>query len=772
MRRMTWTLILISAVAWGTASWAGGPWYVATDGNNADGLSWATAYTNTQTALNAASASDTIYVKGGTYALSGQLSLTKSGLQLLGGYEGSGTPGNSNPNTWLTVVKPAESTATRLLLIQSVTNATVRGIRFTGGDSGTAAKGSGLFIQDCTNLTLADCQVWSNTAFHADSLAAYGAGLFVTNSSVTLTNVSVRWNLLKVTNDTAANVAFGGGICAMISTCSLIGCAVVDDNVATNTGTAFSSVTYGGGIYLTNTALTMRNGSLNRNTAWGVNGANNNPRSGGGGLSQATGSVALTNVVISGNATYGRLSTGGGLNLLSGTQTITGCVIHKNSSDGYNSLSSMASGGGGGAFVISPAAPRFVNCLIVNNSYDGIKAFSGTAILLNCTVSGNGVGFNTYAGDLYPTNCLFWGNGDDLLSLNVAGEWFPNYCYFKDGDSQGVNGCITGDAKIERGYRLGAGSVCIDAGIGTVVQALGGSNYTTQTDGTLDSGNVDIGYHYTNALAFTDYYVKPEGSDGNSGTNWAGAFATITKALSMAQEGTRISIASGTYTNGSETFPLSITDTAGMQLLGTNATTTVIRASGSNTRVLTMDGAGGDGKIEGLTFTGGSQTSARSALWGRRVRHSIALQPVILHHQQQQPGGLGLRQQLRRGCLFIVRRVVGDRLSDYDQPCPGRRHAWTWRRHLCQGWWDGSPAVRDHRKPRLERVGRRPVLFRFSHQFTSAHRELRDRAQCCGWRGLWRWHRGLFWTSSGAELYCRHQWLFRHLSPGGDACRY
>ncbi|MCX7983905.1 MAG: T9SS type A sorting domain-containing protein [Bacteroidetes bacterium] len=45
----------------------------------------------------------------------------------------------------------------------------------------------------------------------------------------------------------------------------------------------------------------------------------------------------------------------------------------------------------------------------------------------------------------------------------------------------------------------------------------------------------------------TTYYVKTDGSDGNNGTSWATAFATVQKALDVAQAGDQIWVAKGTY---------------------------------------------------------------------------------------------------------------------------------------------------------------------------------------------------------------------------------
>jgi hypothetical protein len=132
------------------------------------------------------------------------------------------------------------------------------------------------------------------------------------------------------------------------------------------------------------------------------------------------------------------------------------------------------------------------------------------------------------------------------------------------------------------------------------------TNRTTRADGSNDTGVVDLGYHHAAGLDFTwaDRYVKTNGDDSADGTNWATAFLTITKALAVAQEGTRIHLASGNYGSATETFPLSMTN-YGIQLLGTNATNTTLNGSSSATTVLKGYGVAGDGALENLSIING-----------------------------------------------------------------------------------------------------------------------------------------------------------------------
>ena len=46
------------------------------------------------------------------------------------------------------------------------------------------------------------------------------------------------------------------------------------------------------------------------------------------------------------------------------------------------------------------------------------------------------------------------------------------------------------------------------------------------------------------------YYVKPGGSDQNTGTSWAAPLKTVTKAVEKAKYGDEVWVAAGTYKHG------------------------------------------------------------------------------------------------------------------------------------------------------------------------------------------------------------------------------
>ncbi|MEI7437618.1 MAG: DUF1565 domain-containing protein, partial [bacterium] len=176
----------------------------------------------------------------------------------------------------------------------------------------------------------------------------------------------------------------------------------------------------------------------------------------------------------------------------------------------------------------------------------------------------------------------------------------------------GVNGCISADPLFEYGVYLGAGSPCINAGTNNASNWGLGNPYTTRTDGSPDSGTVDMGYHYStglDAVAYADLYVKTNGDDSAVGTSWGSALKTLTNALARAGDVRRIYIAAGTYsTNTTEKFPLSIAYRSWIELLGAGSTSTVINAKNLTTNVFALSVVA-KAKLADLTITGGNAAS-------------------------------------------------------------------------------------------------------------------------------------------------------------------
>jgi hypothetical protein len=389
-----------------------------------------------------------------------------------------------------------------------------------------------------------------------------------------------------------------------------------------------------------NRVLTLTNSFGVALTEVTLTGGQTNTGSGGGIALWACGGVVLSGCVITNNTGAGK---GGGIYSTYSSVTLSNCLVKG------NTAAPTASGYGGGIYMDIGGMMTLRDSIIANNqSYSGGGIYSynlGTCLLKNCLVVGNAaagggagincaynvnilqsctVAYNTGSGISGPsgaaptvTNSIIYGNADDFSGSHILNNLV--WSNIGDGDRNGTYGCISADPQFQAGnYYLADNSLCVDAGTATV-SAVGLAGYTTRVDGSNDTGRVDFGYHYTTgiAVASLDVYVATNGADGNGGTSWADAYRTITKALSLAQAGTRVHIGAGSYTNGSETFPLTVANLSGVQLLGTNRATTVINAAGSGKRVLTLTNSSGLVMTE-LTLTGGQTNSGYGgglALW-------------------------------------------------------------------------------------------------------------------------------------------------------------
>lgn len=363
---------------------------------------------------------------------------------------------------------------------------------------------------------------------------------------------------------------------------------------------------------------------------------------GGGVYVSASSNLLFDTVVFDGNRVYGqreRDGHGGALYAAADTYgTLTNCTVRNNFVNTY--LSSLNFGAGlhlaGGAWTVRDSVVR--DNKILYNSYNyfgrgmGIYLAGGTHLIRNCVISRNmaervtsqGDAIYVAAGSADIENCtiywhiregvrragtaavtvrdsILWDNGDDLfgtvtlLNNNI-----------EDGDSVGVDGNISVDPKFVRGLYLASDSPCVNAG-GRSVGDAGLVGYTTRADGTADSGQVDMGYHYLPGAAARDWYVDAVGgSDANTGLVPESPFKTITRALAVVADGGHVHVAAGLYdlANG-EVFPLALANRYGVQLLGSGRNDTIIDAHNANHRCLTMTYNYPDARVANLTLTRG-----------------------------------------------------------------------------------------------------------------------------------------------------------------------
>mgnify|MGYP000679508000 CR=1 FL=1 len=256
-------------------------------------------------------------------------------------------------------------------------------------------------------------------------------------------------------------------------------------------------------------------------------------------------------------------------------------------------------------------APGYGAALYVNHG----------ALDLNASTIANNFGEGVYRAastSLALRNSIFWNNTDDLAGLptNALGQ-LPDvsYCLIQDGDNEGFQGCFSADPQFERGFYLAGGSPALDAG-GDMAADLLLSDRTTRTNGAPDEGRLDLGFHFASGLdpAVADLYVSGAGSDNQSGSDWDNAFRSITRALSVARDGTCIHIGAGLYTTNGETFPLTPSQ-QGLTLKGTGPEEVIINATGANTRVFVIQ-ALDQLRIQGVTIQGGVNVQSNPFLGG------------------------------------------------------------------------------------------------------------------------------------------------------------
>ena len=476
-------ILTVGLILWGLSSEAA--LYVALDGaNNSPYAGWSDAATSVQAAIDQAVSGDTIYIKRGTYTnFTSELSISNKNLTILGGYEGIGLPGAYTNDRSATVLSRTAAARFRIFNIQKCTTGSIERLTIMSGYPADNLNGGGVNLSMTTNAFV-NCDICFNNRY---GTAGFGAGMAMSNSSVTLVGCKIRQNWANKTVD-------------------------------------------------------------------------------GGGIGQSGGSLLMDSCEINGNE----------------------CEY-------------SVAGSGGGIYTTGAGSTRLFNCLIANNmgrtSGGAVKhASTGTMTIENCTVVGNSPdGIYRAAGTLIVSNSIAWHNRIDLTgTVTVA------YSCIENGGHNGVNGCISADPQFVDGYYLASGSPCKNSG-GDTAANVGLNGQYAEPD-SFDTGTVDMGRHQSTNVVYREFWVSTTGNDANPGT--AGApFRTITNALAQGSY-LNINLAAGSYTNGSETFPLRIKND-GIRLLGAATATTIIDAGGASTFVIYSDPVTGI-VISNLTVTGGA----------------------------------------------------------------------------------------------------------------------------------------------------------------------
>jgi hypothetical protein len=369
-------------------------WYVAANGPaGGDGSSWEMAFTNLQTAIDAAAMGDTIYIAGHTFSNStaqstaqgnSQYVWTNKPLTILGGYAADGgTPGAlTNIPTILTQTNAGTS---RILNISGLTNGSLQRVTLTGG-YGSPMTGAGLYIAASSNLTIGSCVVSNNAGYQTGASTEYGGGIYLVGSVVSLTNCVVTKN--SVYGYQNNGLPRGGGIYVASGTVTLDACRV-DRNQS------YKGSCQGGGIYLESGTLTISNSVICHNSTFDPGVATYGR---GGGISVGGGALTMENVLLHGN-TADTAGSGYGLRVDGGTATVNQCTVASHIGDAIKQT--------GGAVGIT-------NSILWGNRDD----IAGTVALANCDVQdgdSNGVKGCISADPLFR-NGFYLGTGSPCVN--------------------------------------------------------------------------------------------------------------------------------------------------------------------------------------------------------------------------------------------------------------------------------------------------------------------------------------------------------------------
>ena len=427
-----------------------------------------THYTDIQSAVNAASAGDEIWVEQGTYTLAATIKIGKA-ISLYGGFTGSET--SRAQRNWTTNVTTVDgNNSVRCFWVYSTI--TIDGFTITkASTSSDSSDGAGIRNGDSTQtpvvpgyLTLSNCILSNNNSG---------------NSAGAILNEPTTTGTLTVNNCTfsgnTANSARAGAIANYGSDMTITNCTF-SGNTANN----------GGAIYFPDTPAPS-------------NTANN----------------VITNCVFSNNTS----SQDGGAIIGDANATVTGCVFNQNSASRYGTFAFYGDNG---------FSHVFTNCLFTGNTanygaaicINGNKTLLGGLTVMNCTFAGNTLLTGGLGGAIYTrrtslasgaifavTNCILWGNAGNEID-RPSGTTYPlPTVSYSDIDQTGYAGTISNSIDQDPqfvnpatgNYDIKGTSPCINTGtsVGAPANDIAG---TTRPQG----AGYDMGaYEYSLALDTT-----------------------------------------------------------------------------------------------------------------------------------------------------------------------------------------------------------------------------------------------------------------------------
>lgn len=613
-----------------------------------NGSDWGNAFGSIQDAINAvANAEDVIFVKEGSHVLTSQLDVSGfAALSIRGGYAGNttgGLPGTAGGDTVIT------RSGTLRLLYGADTTVTVERVTFDDGRLGDVeqgaglsltgsvvtlrdvtvsncrlerdGKGSGIFLDNCT-ATLSNCVILANQVYKTgDNGSGWGAGIHAVNGSLSIRDSRFASN--NMVRGASGNHTYfrGGALYAEGTALDVQGTTFEGNRVEARGGGSYNAWAYGGCLYLTGGTATFDDCLFTNNYAQALSSANGGSW---GGVVYATdvAPLVLRDCDFADNYGYAEATeaTGGQLYIIGAdAETLVDASTFLRGVPSFLQAASSSAGelyfaDGAVTFVHSAVQQALrggirlasgsltaTNLLVAACGGDGVTVSGGTAELVNLTAADNaGWGVREDGGTVDVLNSIAWGNLSGGLSLSGG---TVNYTYAQEAHAGTANG--TADPRLVYGYYLAvnglqgqtADSPCFGIGSGSSA-SLGLDARTVRTDGAVDGGTVDLGWHAGAGLSGAvmdrrELYVDVTlGSDANDGlaAGAGNALQTIGAALRAAINGSTIHLAAGDYTDATESYPLSV-QTPNVTLQGAGRDTTTIAGDDAE-RVLSLIGSG------------------------------------------------------------------------------------------------------------------------------------------------------------------------------------
>jgi hypothetical protein len=530
-------------------------WYVATNATSTyDGSSWSKAFTNVQSALNAAVDGDSIFMAGHTFVLTTQLVWNAKSLQVKGGYAATNDvslPGARDASLWPTILRQT-STVQRVLVMNNVTNGLLESVTLTGGRAGSAYG------------------VYQNPGDYGNPAYRRGGGLWVGNSVLTLANLIVTNNQ---TDAGGNDSGLGGGIFGAYGVVTVTNCLIAGNKATTGAGSS-NGGGRGGGLFVYGGAWIVTDCVISNNIASQINNAGN--LAGGLYLEGPTNRVVRTTICdnqVQGSSITPRY--GGGVYLVSGE--LDRCVIIRNSMTVTTSASAL----GGGVY---QSGGRIRNCLLTANSayVDGGAIYTTGGTNESTTVADNTVsqpggiaGVSLSGTTVTMTNCIcvsnrrLVDNQEANLSATGGSVGYSAMTPLRTG-----TGNIVADVAFMNStggnYRLRPGSSGIDAGI-TQAWMTGATDLaeTTRVQGSApDMGAYETAPNNTGSLRVNFNADTTTGKDSLSVTFTASVAGSNTASLyykwdfngdgTADQEGSGLSSVSRSFMVGIYTIGLTV----------------------------------------------------------------------------------------------------------------------------------------------------------------------------------------------------------------------